>query len=217
MRMPMSRDGARDAFWPQPWNDTAFDAACAAAWPGYDAREPGWAAQTYGGTNLRGASNILFTNGDRDPWAYAGVKPLQSTSLPASIEVLTVVGGAHHLDLMFQHPLDPQSVIDVRNAERAAIRRWIAQAAAASPPTACDSPAKAGDGGVASAAYAALGAAGGAVLTVAGSWLWSRQGARAVGKKAEMAMDEALLDGLDEEEAEAEAALLGGEGGRDAA
>lgn len=39
-----------------------------------------------------------------------------------------VLQGAHHLDLMFSHPLDPQSVMDARETELKHITRWIKHA-----------------------------------------------------------------------------------------
>jgi len=61
--------------------------------------------------------------GDLDPWMAGGVTRNITSSLTAYI----IAGGAHHLDLMWSNPLDPQSVLDVRNAERAAISSWIQQ------------------------------------------------------------------------------------------
>lgn len=37
-------------------------------------------------------------------------------------------GAAHHLDLMFSNPADPQSVIDTRLQEKANIQQWIYEA-----------------------------------------------------------------------------------------
>lgn len=44
-----------------------------------------------------------------------------------SIITVVIKDGAHHLDLRASNPQDPQSVIDARNIERAAIRGWIAE------------------------------------------------------------------------------------------
>ena len=130
MVMPMNTSGApRDAFWAAPWDDDAVADDCAARW-GVRPR-PLAATVAYGGRELRAASNIVFSNGQLDPWSYAGV----TTSLGvASLVPLTVAAGAHHLDLMFSHPLDPQSVRDVRARERAEIRRWVDEAASKQPP-----------------------------------------------------------------------------------
>lgn len=36
--------------------------------------------------------------------------------------------GAHHLDLMFSDPDDPDSVIEVRRQELSHIKKWVEQA-----------------------------------------------------------------------------------------
>jgi len=139
MEMPMETRGAPwDAFWPAPWSEPAFSDACFAQWRVRP--RPLWASVAYGGKALRAASNIVFSNGALDPWAYGGVN--ESLGV-ASLVPLLVAGGAHHLDLMFSHPRDPQSVLDVRARERAEIARWIAEARARAPPlrAACPAPA----------------------------------------------------------------------------
>lgn len=47
-----------------------------------------------------------------------------------TLVAVVIPEGAHHLDLMFSHPLDPPSVLAARETERSHMRRWIAQAAA---------------------------------------------------------------------------------------
>jgi hypothetical protein len=45
--------------------------------------------------------------------------------------LLLLLQGAHHLDLMFSHPLDPPSVIAARKVQLRHIKHWIKQAARA--------------------------------------------------------------------------------------
>jgi hypothetical protein len=42
-----------------------------------------------------------------------------------SVVALDIASGAHHLDLMFSHPDDPQSVVEARAAEVDHIALWI--------------------------------------------------------------------------------------------
>ena len=65
----------------------------------------------------------MFSNGDLDPWGSAGILDADSTN-PSVIPV-PVVGGAHHLDLRADHPLDPPGVREARNKEIFAISNWI--------------------------------------------------------------------------------------------
>ncbi|GIY39758.1 dipeptidyl peptidase 2 [Caerostris extrusa] len=66
-----------------------------------------------GGEDISSATNIVFSNGNLDPWA-----PWWS---------VIVEGGAHHLDLREDNPNDPQSVRDARNFELANIRKWLTE------------------------------------------------------------------------------------------
>ncbi|KAG8196150.1 hypothetical protein JTE90_007882 [Oedothorax gibbosus] len=75
----------------------------------------------YWGDDITPASNIVFSNGNMDPCAAGGVLQNISDSLVAVI----VDGGAHHLDLREDNPLDPQSVRDARNFELANIEKWL--------------------------------------------------------------------------------------------
>lgn len=46
---------------------------------------------------------------------------------PGSIVAMVIKDGAHHLDLMFSDPDDPDSVLEVRRAEMQHVRKWIDQ------------------------------------------------------------------------------------------
>ncbi|TDH73443.1 hypothetical protein CCR75_006162 [Bremia lactucae] len=120
MYQPQNVDGVTDMFWPIPWNFTADKELCRSKWR-VDIR-PLWATIQYGGRKaLKVASNIVFSNGNYDPWSGTGVLQNYSNSVVA----LSVEGGAHHLDLMFSNKLDTPSVLAVRKVEKQYMHNWV--------------------------------------------------------------------------------------------
>ncbi len=111
--------GDSDMFLYAPWDLKAYTKMCQDNF-GVTPR-PYWNIQHYGIDNLQYASNIVFSNGDLDPWTAGGV--LKSPS--DSIITLFIEQGAHHLDLRSAHPNDPQSVVDARNVITQNIAKWI--------------------------------------------------------------------------------------------
>jgi lysosomal Pro-X carboxypeptidase len=65
----------------------------------------------------------VFSNGDMDPWSGGGVLK----SISKTVVAVLIIDGAHHNDLMWSHPLDPESVIEARSVERQHMRRWVAE------------------------------------------------------------------------------------------
>ncbi|CAE7949177.1 PRCP [Symbiodinium sp. KB8] len=123
MVMPMSQTGTTDMFWPQPWDEAAYSDGCFQRW-GIRPR-PLWAQASFGGRRLAGASNIVFSSGEFDPWRGADVVDDVSTSLRAVL----VEKAGHHMDLMFSNPLDNKTnVVAVRKQELDLVASWIAQA-----------------------------------------------------------------------------------------
>jgi len=124
MVMPFASGVGQDMFYPpDPWNLTATTLNCQFSWNVTPRAE--WATIGLPGSNLNENrfSNIVFSNGLLDPWSGGGVLQNISNSVLAFI----IPNGAHHLDLMWSNPADPQDVISVRAMEENQIRNWIIQ------------------------------------------------------------------------------------------
>ncbi|RLN65453.1 hypothetical protein BBJ29_001154 [Phytophthora kernoviae] len=118
--MPSGSGGVHDIYPTVPADQNQDDAECFKQWGVH--LKPNWAQTEYGGMKaLRAASNIVFSNGDFDPWSATGVLE----SLSPSVVTVPVPGGAHHLDLFFTHPLDPPAITKARQTELAYVRKWI--------------------------------------------------------------------------------------------
>jgi|APSaa5957512535_1039671.scaffolds.fasta_scaffold580334_1 hypothetical protein len=87
-----------------------------------------WAIREFGGANiardLKDYSNIIFSNGNLDPWMSGGVTEFINLRLPYYI----IQGGAHHLDLRKPDPLDAGTDVErVRNHEIKDLEQYIAE------------------------------------------------------------------------------------------
>jgi len=89
--------------------------------PEYD-----WALDYFGGRNpgadFKYSSNIIFSNGNIDPWSGGGIM----TNITNSDNIALVIeDGAHHLDLRLpEDESDPYSVKIARQTEYAYIKMW---------------------------------------------------------------------------------------------
>lgn len=117
--------GDRDMFWDQGAFDMGrVEEYCVATWGVKPDRL--WAATYFGGAGMAAAaSNIVFTNGQYDPWSTGGVMRSQPRS---SVVALLIPQGAHHVDLMFGTEYDPPSFLGARALQRAYLWRWMEEA-----------------------------------------------------------------------------------------
>lgn len=117
--MPICADGINDMFEPTKWDFHAYSEECHLSW-GVRPR-PDWIITNYGGKNISSHSNIVFSNGDLDPWSAGGVRKSISDTLIA----ITITDGAHHLDLRSKNPKDTLSVQKARTQEIQHMKEWI--------------------------------------------------------------------------------------------
>jgi len=118
--------GEHDMFWESQWSQEGTVAWCNEQYS-IEVDSKGPASRKYGGRALAKAmSNVVFSNGDMDPWMPGGISEADVGNSD-SLVAMMVEGGGHHLDLMFSNSADPQSVVAVREAEAAQIRQWIMQ------------------------------------------------------------------------------------------
>ena len=117
-----SFDGINDMFWYNPYNATEIGRECYNAIGIYTRYD--WIEINYGGYFLEndGVKNIVFSNGELDPWSGGGVHFNNSNNGIYSIST-GIVG--HHIDLMFSNVNDPLSVITARQFELQQIQNWI--------------------------------------------------------------------------------------------
>jgi len=121
--MPFSRDGVDDAFWEQPNDAKQNSKDCRQQWN--VTPQIHWPAIHWLGRDISSASNMVFANGLLDPWSGGGV--LEDVN--ESIKAIIIPEGAHHLDLFFSHPKDPESVKVARDQQRSEMHKWVAQKA----------------------------------------------------------------------------------------
>ncbi|XP_059140087.1 dipeptidyl peptidase 2-like [Physella acuta] len=119
LSLPRGSNNVTDMFPVLPWTPELRATYCQKTY-GITPRES-WASIQFLGLKIKSASNIIFSNGNLDPWMGGGINENLSPSLIA----IPVSGGAHHLDLRASNQLDPIGVIVAREREKGIIRAWL--------------------------------------------------------------------------------------------
>ncbi|KZV14134.1 lysosomal Pro-X carboxypeptidase [Dorcoceras hygrometricum] len=124
MVMPIGRGENDTMFQAAPFDLHQFTEECTSSY-GVPPR-PHWITTYYGGHDIKSSlnrfgSNIIFSNGLRDPFSSGGV--LQDLS--KSVLAITTSNGSHCLDILPSQNTDPDWLIMQRKKEVHVIQRWI--------------------------------------------------------------------------------------------
>ncbi|KDP45057.1 hypothetical protein JCGZ_01557 [Jatropha curcas] len=122
--IPMGIDSNRTMFQHDPFVMEIFTESCKESY-GVLPR-PHWVTTYYGGQHIkevlrRFGSNIIFSNGLRDPYSSGGV--LEDIS--DSIVALTTREGSHCMDILYATKDDPEWLVLQRNTALEIISGWI--------------------------------------------------------------------------------------------
>ncbi|KAI4334307.1 hypothetical protein L6164_019017 [Bauhinia variegata] len=126
MVMPIGHDRNDSMFPPAPFSMKSFVNECRTLYGVLP--QPHWVTTYYGGPDLklilhRFASNIIFSNGLRDPYSSGGVLENISDSLLA----ISTANGSHCLDILSAKASDPEWLVKQRETEVNIIKGWIAE------------------------------------------------------------------------------------------
>ncbi|KAK9124033.1 hypothetical protein Sjap_013635 [Stephania japonica] len=124
MVMPIGRGRNATMFPYSPFDLQDFMNTCYSQYGVYP--RPHWIVTEFGGHDIdlvlkKFGSNIIFSNGLKDPWSSGGVLH----NISDSIVAVTTTEGSHCLDVLYSSPDDPIWVIKQRATEIEIIKGWI--------------------------------------------------------------------------------------------
>lgn len=110
-----------DMYWDNPWDGDEVAKGCLEQYGFYPDRLHFAIAFGTPTDWARDASNIVWSQGEYDPWRGGGVVEDLNDSLVAVV----ISEAAHHLDLFFSHENDTDAVIAARELEMNNVQKWI--------------------------------------------------------------------------------------------
>ncbi|THG14589.1 hypothetical protein TEA_001301 [Camellia sinensis var. sinensis] len=124
MVIPLGRGSNDTMFFAKPFILSSFIEDCKSMY-GVPPR-PHWVTTYYGGHDInmvlkRFASNIIFSNGLRDPYSSGGVLK----DISDSVVAVHTVNGSHCLDILWKSRSDPKWLTNQRKEEVKIIKGWI--------------------------------------------------------------------------------------------
>ena len=106
-------------FEPSPFDFKAMSDQCYKDWGVRP--DPHKLLTLYEEKSVKSGSNMIFSNGLRDPWSAGGVLE----SLSDTVVAFKISHGCHHEDLRATGVNDTQELINVRKQEIMIIKDWI--------------------------------------------------------------------------------------------
>ncbi|XP_029468063.1 dipeptidyl peptidase 2 isoform X2 [Rhinatrema bivittatum] len=111
-----------DMFPNLPFTDSIREQYCYSKWHVRPRKD--WLKTEFWGSDLKAASNIIFSNGYLDPWAGGGVK----TNLTSTLIGIYIKCAGHQMDLRGSNKADPECITAARRKEGAIISKWVKDA-----------------------------------------------------------------------------------------
>jgi len=112
-----------DIYWDNPWDGDAAAQRCLDEYGFHSDRYHFFLDYGTPKDWAKDASNIVWSQGEYDPWRGGGL----TEDLNDSLLAFVIPEAAHHLDLFFAHENDTDAVIAAREREVNEIHRWVAE------------------------------------------------------------------------------------------
>ena len=83
------------------------------------------AAYGSGAQLARSLRNVIFSDGEKDPWKVGSIPDLGVHNGTNGVVKIMIQGAAHHEDLRFSDPRSSSSVSDAKALEKKIIAKWL--------------------------------------------------------------------------------------------